>query len=80
MLVSITKKITVEKEVSVEINDFVMNHKEKNITSTQLLYIPPVIIPIQENDPIKTERGMENASYTETRGYFLFIAYYESKF
>jgi len=80
MLTCITKKISVEKELNVEINNFIMLNKEKKIVNTNLLYIPPIIIPIPENDPIKKEREYETAAYTKTRGYFLFIAYYESKF
>ena len=79
MLTSIIKKISLDKDLQTEINNFLMLNKEKKITSTQLLYIPPVIIPIPENHPIRKERGKETATHTETRGYFLFIAYYEFK-
>jgi len=36
-----------------------------------------VIIPIPENDPIRKESGMENATYSERPGYLLVSIYFE---
>ena len=55
-----------------------LENKEKKIRFIKHAYIPPVIIPIPENDPIKKEHGMEKATYTERRGYFLVSLYYET--
>ena len=55
-----------------------MLNQEKKITSTQLLFIPPVIFPIPEIHPIKKVKGIETATGVEARACFLFIAYYES--
>ena len=78
MLTSIVKRISLDKDLQQEINNFFLLNQDKEFINTQLLYIPPIIFPIPENDPIKKERGLENATYTETRGYYLFIAYFES--
>ena len=71
-------KLRLEDDIQLKINNWLLENKEKKIRFIQHTYIPPVIIPIPENDPIKKERGMENATYTEKRGYHLVSFYYES--
>jgi len=78
MQTCLIKKISLNKDLQTEINNFLMLNQEKKITSTQLLFIPPVIFPIPEIHPIKKVKGIETATGVEARACFLFIAYYES--
>ena len=77
ILKSITKKISKEQDFEQELDNFLLLNQNRKINYFQQTYILPIIIPIPENDPIKEEKGMENASYTETRGYFLITLIYE---
>ena len=77
ILKSITKKISKELDFEQELDNFLLLNKNRKIKFFQQTYIPPIIIPIPENDPIKRNKGMENASYTESRGYFLITLIYE---
>ena len=54
-----------------------MKNKEKDIKFFQQIHLPPVIIPIEKEDPIKKESGMEKAAYSERRGAFLYTILYE---
>jgi len=58
-------------EVIETFDNFLLLNKERKIKFFQQTYILPIIISISENDLIRCERGKENASHSETRGYFL---------
>jgi len=71
--------IRLEDDIRLKIKNWLLENKEKKIRFIQHTYVPPVIIPISENDPIKEERGMEKTTYSKRRGYFLVSFYYESQ-
>ncbi len=71
--------LRLEDDIQLKINNWLLENKEKKIRFIQHTYIPPLIIPLPENDPIKKECGMEKATYTEKRGYFLVSFYYETQ-
>ena len=77
ILKSITKKISKELDFEQELDNFLLLNKNRKIKFFQQTYIPPIIVSIPDNAPIKRERGMENASHTEIRGYFLITLIYE---
>jgi len=77
ILKSITKKISEELDFEHELDNFLLLNKNRKIKFFQQTHIPPINIPIPENDPIRRESGKENTSHIEIRGYFLITLVYE---
>ncbi len=70
--------LRLEDDIKLEINNWLLSNKEKKIKFIQHTYIPPVIIPISEKDPIKNQPRMENVAYAKKRGYLLVFFYFET--
>ena len=58
MLTSIVKRISLDKDLQQEINNFFLLNQDKEFINTQLLYIPPIIFPIPENDPLFNDNSL----------------------
>ena len=71
--------IGVEDDIQLKIKNWLLLNKEKKIKFIRHTYIPPVIIPIPENDQIRKEPRMKNIAYSKRRGYFLVSFYYETQ-
>ena len=52
ILKSITKKISKGQDFEQELDNFLLLNQNRKINYFQQTYIPPIIIPIPENDPI----------------------------
>jgi hypothetical protein len=72
-------KLKLEEDIQTKINSWLVLNKTKTVKFIQHTHIPPIIIIIPENDPIRKEQGMQKAAFTEKPGYMLISLYYESK-
>ncbi len=77
MLKAKTLIVRLEEKIEIGLNVWLLKNKEKDIRFFQQTHIPPEIIPIDKEDPIKRERGMEKAAYSERRGYFMYTILFE---
>ena len=62
-----------------EVNNWFLQNQNKEIKFITQSYVPPVIIPIREDDPIRKDPTFKNTSYTEIRGFTVLSIFYEEK-
>lgn len=77
MLKAKTLIVRLEEKIEIKLNAWLLENKEKDIRFFEQTHIPPVIIPIDKDDPVKRERGMEKAAFSERRGYFMYTILFE---
>jgi len=71
-------KLKLEEDIQIKINNWFLLNKKKKVKFIRHTYIPPIIIIIPENYPIKKEPGIHKAAFTEKPGYILISFYYDS--
>ncbi len=62
-----------------EVNNWFLQNKNKEIQHITQSYVPPIIVPIREDDPIRQDPIYKNASHTEIRGYTVLSIFYKEK-
>ncbi len=77
MLKAKTIILSLEEKIEFNLNVWLLKFREKKIRFFQQTYIPPVIVPIDREDPDIDEDGMEKISFNESREKFLYTILFE---